>query len=182
MAHARENRGALLSPLLGELVICQLFSLEIFCGRFASLEHECLMADEDDIIHIFQTIMRLFYSFNYSFSDLNGICGPCPSMNGIDRRLQPVTVGLMLFRVFPMRIHQHVYVHQHHEGSSMMSSNERPLSKSTPGFTPGPETVINRIVSCCVLDFARDSRKAFSTRRARETLSSSARCLAAISN
>ena len=95
MAHARENRGALLSPLLGELVICQLFSLEIFCGRFASLEHECLMADEDDIIHIFQTIMRLFYSFNYSFSDLNGICGPCPSMNGIDRRLQPFLIYLV---------------------------------------------------------------------------------------
>jgi hypothetical protein len=63
-----------------------------------------------------------------------------------------------------------------------MSSNERPLSKSTPGFTPGPDAVISRIVSHFALDFAKDSRNAFSITHANETLSSIARCLAEISN
>lgn len=101
---------------------------------------------------------------------------------GVDHRFQPVTVSPMILHVFPVRIHQRIHIHQYHDGSAMICRSERPLSRSTPGFTPGPETVISRIVSRIALGFARDSRKAFSITRARETLSSTARSLAAMSN
>ncbi len=62
----------------------------------------------------------------------------------------------------------------------MMSRSERPLSKSTPGFTPAPDAVANLTGFLATFGFANASFNASSPPLDSGTLSSKARYLGVI--
>src|SRR5207302_1327842 len=61
-----------------------------------------------------------------------------------DQRFEPLPIGLMVLRSFPVGINKDVYVGKNHERLSISSSRAAESFRSTPGWTR-PRTVVSRM-------------------------------------
>src|ERR1035437_8567623 len=66
----------------------------------------------------------------------------------LDGLLQPLLVTSVIHRVFAMGVDEDIYVRQNHAPCSFRVSNAAELSKSTPGRSPCPPTVVSRGNGC----------------------------------